>query len=301
MATLPSPVEPLFDELFAQNNLKVSVKRDDLIHPDIMGNKWRKLKYNVQEAKKLGYSGLLTFGGAYSNHIAATAAAAHENELKSIGLIRGDELNETSNHTLRFASTKGMRLEFLTRNSFATSKSSINEIQNKYPNYYVLPEGGTNYLAIEGCAEIVYELKEKYDYLITPYGTGGTMAGILKGMRNEGKLIGISSLKGDWMDEDFNLLLKKNKIGFKNYQIMKDFHFGGYGRVSDQLIDLINRIKQKFDLQLDPIYTGKMYFGALKLIEEGFFESGSEILMIHTGGLQGIAGYNEKAKKKILV
>ena len=120
-------------------------------------------------------------------------------------------------------------------------------------------------------------------------------------MRNEGKLIGISSLKGDWMDEDFSLLLKKNKIGFKNYQIMKDFHFGGYGRVSDQLIDLINRIKQKFDLQLDPIYTGKMYFGALKLIEEGFFESGSEILMIHTGGLQGIAGYNEKAKKKILV
>ena len=301
MVNLPSPVQPINDELFEKNELQVWIKRDDLIHEEIMGNKWRKLKYNIEYAIKQGYSGLLTFGGAYSNHIAATAAAAKANNLKSIGIIRGEELNPSSNATLRFVNEQKMDLKFVSRGDFRSLKEDYEELKSNYPDYYILPEGGTNNLAIQGCSEIIDELSETYDYYITPIGTGGTFCGILKGLAGKGTLLGVSSLKGNWIDDEIESLLETNKIDFSNYQIVKDFHFGGYGKVTDQLIDFINRIKQKNELQLDPIYTGKMYFATLKLISEGFFPPKSKILVIHTGGLQGIAGFNEVAKTKILV
>ncbi len=301
MVNLPSPVQRLNDELFVKNDVQVWVKRDDLIHEEIMGNKWRKLKYNVEYAITQGYKGLLTFGGAFSNHIAATAAAAQANNLKSIGIIRGEELTASSNATLRYVSQQEMCLKFVSRNAFREMKADISELQEIYPDYYILPEGGTNSLAIRGCSEIIEELSEVYDYYVTPIGTGGTFTGILKGLRGKGTLLGVSSLKGDWIDDEIEELLKMNGVDFKNYEVLKDFHFGGYGKVTDQLIDFINRIKQKNELQLDPIYTGKMYFATLKLISEGFFPPKSKILVIHTGGLQGIAGFNEVAKTKILV
>lgn len=300
MVNLPSPVEELKDELFTKFQLDVWVKRDDLIHEEIMGNKWRKLKYNIQKAVEDQYKGLLTFGGAYSNHIAATAAAAREHQLQSIGVIRGDELNRSSNPTLRFANEQGMELKFVSRSEFRSLKDSLSEIAIHYPNYYVLPEGGTNHLAIEGASEIISELTEIYDYYILPIGTGGTFAGILKGLKGDGTVIGVSSLKGNWLDGEIKNLLKTYSIAYTNYHLIKDCHFGGYGKVNDELIGFINRIKRKNGLQLDPIYTGKMYFATLKLASEGFFPEKSKILVVHTGGLQGIAGYNEVAKTKIL-
>lgn len=300
MVSIPSPVQQIQSVDFDQHDVEVWVKREDLIHPEIMGNKWRKLKYNLIAAQKSDSSTLLTFGGAYSNHIAATAAAARECGLSSVGIIRGDELTADSNHTLREAAANGMELRFVDRQLFRTLKANPKLIPHSN-GYYVLPEGGTNYLAIKGCEEIVWELEEHYDYVVTAVGTGGTMAGVLKGLKGRSEVIGISSLKGAWIDQEFALLCQQFDITESNYQIIKDFHFGGYGKVTDELIDFINRTKQKNGLQLDPIYTGKMYFGVSKLIKDQFFPLNSKILVLHTGGLQGIAGYNEKAEKKILL
>ncbi len=301
MANLPSPVEAINDEIFTRHQVKVWVKRDDLIHQEIMGNKWRKLKYNLSQALTAGYSGLLTFGGAYSNHIAATAAAAREHQLQAIGIIRGDELDSNANTTLRYASAQGMQLEFVSRERFRQLKNMPAELSVNYPDHYLLPEGGTNGLAIRGSAELVEELQEDFDYLVVPIGTGGTMAGIISGLKGRSTVVGISTLKGNWIEDEFAKLLRTHDIPFTNYRLIKDYHFGGYGKVTDQLIAFINRIKKKNDLQLDPIYTGKMYFGVMNLIAEGFFSIGSKILVVHTGGLQGISGYNDQAQNKILV
>lgn len=301
MAGLPSPIERINDPFFYKKGLEVFIKRDDLIHPYIMGNKWRKLKYNLKHAQKQHFEGILTLGGAFSNHIAATAAACSENKLKSIGIIRGEELNPQSNATLRFASGQGMQLRFVSRETYRTLRNTPTALQNQYPEYFVLPEGGTNHLAIRGCAELVEELTDQYDYLILPVGTGGTMAGLLKGMKGSGQLIGVSSLKGDFIKDEFKELTKAHHIPYINYQIINRFHFGGYGRVNDELIRFINRTKQNIGLLFDPIYTAKMYFGVRQLAEERFFGSGSRLLIVHTGGLQGIAGYNEFHQKKISI
>lgn len=301
MAGIPSPVVQIHDPFFQKKKVTVWVKRDDLIHPLIMGNKWRKLKYNLLHARENGFEGIITMGGAFSNHIAATASACRENGLKSIGLIRGDELNETSNKTLRQAVSHGMELRFVSRATYRNTKLNFEEYVSGCPAYFGIPEGGTNNFAIKGCAEIVQELEIPYHYLITPVGTGGTMAGLLKGLRGEKKLLGISVLKGEFVKNDFAQLIQENKIPYKNYQLFTNFHFGGYGKVNPELIELINRTKSDFDLSLDPIYTGKMYFGIKALIEKDLFAPGSDIVILHTGGLQGIDGFNEKHQKKILL
>lgn len=300
MAVIPSPLQQIRDPLFDQKEIEVWIKRDDLIHPTIMGNKWRKLKYNLEFAKNEGFEGILTLGGAYSNHIVATAAACNDHGLPSVGIIRGEELHEHSNSSLRFASAQGMTLSFVSRSEFQHLRENLNGLQHKHPNYYLLPEGGTNGLAIKGCTEIIEELNDNFDYITTPIGTGGTMAGLLKGMKGNGTLIGFSTLKGDFVKRDFAKLIENQGIRFKNYEINTDFHFGGYAKVPDDLIDFINRTKAKFDLQFDPIYNGKMYFGVLKLIEQGYFRPKSKILIIHTGGLQGVSAFNEQKKKIVL-
>lgn len=301
MARIPSPIAPLRDPLFEEKGLEVWIKRDDLIHPYIMGNKWRKLKYNLLFARKNGYEGMLTFGGAYSNHIAATAACCYENGLKSIGIIRGDELNKDSNPTLRYAASQGMQLIFVTRQYYRSIQGESTGLQEKYPGYLCLPEGGTNLLAIQGCSEIVAELDAQFDFVLTPLGTGGTMAGLLQGMNGKGRLIGVSSLKGNFVHHEFSRLLSEANIVHENYEIQDRWHFGGYGRVPDELVDFINQTRQNTGVLFDPIYTGKMYYAMLGLMKEGYFPKGSKILLLHTGGIQGIAGINEKQLKKILL
>ena len=282
---------------FTNQDLKLSILREDLIHPEISGNKFRKLKYNLLEAKKLGYNQLLTFGGAFSNHIAATAAAGKLHGFKTIGLIRGEELKDKidTNATLRFAKNCGMELHFISREAYREKNNSlfIEDLKNKFPSTYVVPEGGTNDLAINGCKEILFDQCDEFNFIASAIGTGGTIAGLIEASKPHQHLLGFPSLKGDFLQKEVENLTKK-----RNFTIFNEYHFGGYGKVNEELINFVNYFKKTTQIQLDPIYTGKMVFGVLQLIKNHYFSDSSKILMIHTGGLQGIEGMNEKLKSK---
>ena len=277
------------------------IKRDDLIHPEVMGNKWRKLKYNIEEALQSHKAGLVTFGGAYSNHLAATAAACAEAQLKSIGYVRGDELSSDSNHTLRLAKKNGMQLKFIPRSEYQLLKEHSQNIEERHPDYLVIPEGGTNVLALKGCAEIIDEITQDYDFLCTSMGTAGTSMGLLQGMKGQGQLLIFPALKGDWIASFIENQLEKYRISYRNYHLTDAYHFGGYGKVTNELISFVNGFKSQTGISLDPIYTGKMVFGIMDLVKKDFFPKGSRIIILHTGGLQGIIGYNEKQGKNVLL
>lgn len=282
---------------FTNQDLKLSILREDLIHPEISGNKFRKLKYNLLEAKKLGFNQLLTFGGAFSNHIAATAAAGKLHGFKTIGLIRGEELKDKidTNATLCFAKNCGMELHFISREAYREKNNSlfIEDLKNKFPSTYVVPEGGTNDLAINGCKEILFDQCDEFNFIASAIGTGGTIAGLIEASKPHQHLLGFPSLKGDFLQKEVENLTKK-----RNFTIFNEYHFGGYGKVNEELINFVNYFKKTTQIQLDPIYTGKMVFGVLQLIKNHYFSDSSKILMIHTGGLQGIEGMNEKLKSK---
>ena len=282
---------------FTNQDLKLSILREDLIHPEISGNKFRKLKYNLLEAKKLGFNQLLTFGGAFSNHIAATAAAGKLHGFKTIGLIRGEELKDKidTNATLRFAKNCGMELHFISREAYREKNNSlfIEDLKNKFPSTYVVPEGGTNDLAINGCKEILFDQCDEFNFIASAIGTGGTIAGLIEASKPHQHLLGFPSLKGDFLQKEVENLTKK-----RNFTIFNEYHFGAYGKVNEELINFVNYFKKTTQIQLDPIYTGKMVFGVLQLIKNHYFSDSSKILMIHTGGLQGIEGMNEKLKSK---
>ncbi len=292
MVQLPTPIQELSDSLFDDKGLRVFVKRDDLLHPEIMGNKWRKLKYNLIEAKKLEFDTIVTFGGAYSNHIAATAAACQEFGFKSVGIIRGDELTADSNPTLRFATYKGMQLKFIDRKSFRELRDNPLKVKNEFPCTYILPEGGTNALAIKGCAEILSENKDDFDLIVCPIGTGGTFCGLVESKNKYQKILGVSSLKGDFIINEIKKMLSNNIKD--SFEIDTTYHFGGYAKTTPELIDFINQFKEKFSIQLDPIYTGKSFFAVWDMIKRNKFEKNLKIMLLHTGGLQGIEGFNRK-------
>lgn len=293
----PTPIIPLDLPQILGKKLKIYLKRDDLIDNEISGNKWRKLKYNLLQAKSLGYKQILTFGGAYSNHISATAAACQRFGFESIGIIRGDELDENANHTLRFASSRGMKLHFVDRSSYR-KKSDADWLKrlSQENNAFIVPEGGTNDLALKGVAEMVDEIDMDFDYLICPVGTGGTLAGIASALTSNQTALGISSLKGaDYLYDEIH-----NMLGFDhNWQINHDYHFGGYAKSDSHLIDFINDFKDITAIPLDPVYTGKMMFAVMDLIKKDKFESGMRLICIHTGGLQGIDGFNEKNENRL--
>lgn len=277
--------------------VQLFVKREDQIHPIISGNKYRKLKYNLKEAKALGVNTLLTFGGAFSNHITAVAAAGKEFGFNTIGIIRGEELVEEIEHnpTLKFAEQCGMQFKFVTREIYRTKTSEhfIEELRAEFEDFYLLPEGGTNALAVKGCEEILSEQDKDFDYVCCSVGTGGTVSGLINCSKPGQQILGFSSLKGDFLKEDIGKFVEK-----KNWQLITDYHFGGYAKINESLISFINEFKSKNQIPLDPIYTGKMMFGIFDLIEKGFFPKGSKISAIHTGGLQGIEGMNLKLKAK---
>jgi 1-aminocyclopropane-1-carboxylate deaminase len=279
--------------------ISVFFKREDLIHPFVSGNKFRKLKYNLLQAKAENQTSLLTFGGAFSNHIAAVAFAGNENGFKTIGIIRGEELKNkiAENPTLQFAQDCGMQLEFITREEYRQKKESVflSQLETKFGNYYHIPEGGTNELAIKGCEEILTLEDEKFNYICCAIGTGGTISGIINSALPHQKVLGFPALKGDFLQEEIRIFAKN-----KNWQIVSDYHFGGYAKVTPQLIDFINDFYTKTKIPLDPIYTGKMVFGVLNLMEMNYFPKGSKVLLIHTGGIQGINGMNLKLKAKKL-
>ncbi|MCG1036233.1 1-aminocyclopropane-1-carboxylate deaminase/D-cysteine desulfhydrase [Polaribacter sargassicola] len=288
--------------ILKEKEVELYIKREDLIHPFVSGNKFRKLKYNITEAKKQHKKTLLTFGGAFSNHIVATAVAANLNGFKSVGVIRGDELGVdlsktlANNATLREAQKNGMIFEFVSRETYRnkTSEIFINQLKEKFDDFYLVPEGGTNDFAVKGCEEILNEEDFNFDYICCAVGTGGTISGLINASKENQKVIGFPALKGDFLQKEIKQFVKKNK----NWCLETNYHFGGYAKYNEDLIGFINNFKEDTGVLLAPIYTGKMVFGILDLIKKNTFKKGAKIVAIHTGGIQGITGFNQKLKKK---
>jgi 1-aminocyclopropane-1-carboxylate deaminase len=284
--------------------IKLWIKRDDLLHPHISGNKYRKLKYNLEAAKEQNYNTLLTFGGAYSNHIAATAAAGKELGFKTIGIIRGDELSVDferavkENPTLKFAKQQGMQFKFVDRTSYRLKHTEefIDKLKDEFSSFYLVPEGGTNQLAVKGCEEILGENESKFDYICSAIGTGGTISGIINSLKPHQKVLGFPALKGDFLQNE----IKKYVHSIDNWELKTNYNFGGFAKINKELVDFINDFKKQTSIQLDPIYTGKMLFGVIDLVKKGYFKEKVKILAIHTGGLQGIEGMNQRLKIKNL-
>lgn len=281
------------------NSISVTIKRDDLLHPVVSGNKFRKLKYNLLQAKCENKKTLLTFGGAFSNHIAAVAYAAQENGFQSIGIIRGDELRDKieNNPTLQFAQECGMQFEFVSREVYRLKKetSFLTSIQQHFGDFYLVPEGGTNPQAVKGCEEILTPEDSKFDYICCAVGTGGTISGIINSTLPHQKVMGFPALKGDFLQDEIRIFVQN-----ENWELNTKYHFGGYGKVNEELIHFINQFYQDTKIPLDPVYTGKMVYGVFDLIQKNYFPAHSNILLIHTGGLQGIYGMNVKLKNKNL-
>lgn len=288
--------------ILEEKEVTLCIKREDQIHPFVSGNKFRKLKYNIAKAKEQQKSTLLTFGGAFSNHIAATAIAGKLSGFKTIGVIRGDELGIdldktlAQNETLREAFKNGMKFKFVSRLVYKqkTEKTFIEELQKEFGDFYLVPEGGTNELAIKGCKEILTKEDEKFDYICSAIGTGGTISGLIESVKEHQKIIGFPALKGSFLEEEIQQFVKR--IG--NWNLESEYHFGGYGKFNTELIRFINEFKKNTNIPLDPIYTGKMMFGILEKVKKDEFPRNTKILAIHTGGLQGIAGVNQKLKNK---
>jgi len=296
---LTTPNQHIDIPFLHEKGVQLYLKREDTIHPLISGNKYRKLKYNLHEAKAQGQHTLLTFGGAYSNHIAATAYAGQLHGFQTIGVIRGEELESQwqNNPTLRLAHEHGMQFHFVSRSDYRHKNEPrfLEALKKQFGEVYLLPEGGTNDLAIKGCMEILTAEDARFDYICSSVGTGGTLAGLINASQSHQTVLGFPALKGDFLIEEIRTFAQNNR-----WQLVTDYHFGGYAKVDQQLIAFINRFKQQTGIALDPIYTGKMLFGIFDLIKSDFFPLGSQILAIHTGGLQGIPGMNAILKKKKL-
>lgn len=280
-------------------NVTLTVKREDLLHPHISGNKFRKLKYNILQAKADGKTALLTFGGAFSNHIAATAAAGKQYGFATIGIIRGEELADKieQNPTLNFAKDCGMRLKFITREAYRnkTERVLIGALEAEFGDFYLLPEGGSNDLAVKGCEEILDDDDAHFTQVCCAVGTGGTIAGIINSALPHQKVIGFPALKGEGLSDDICKFANQG-----SWELVTDYHFGGYGKINEQLVTFINDFFNETGIPLDPIYTGKMFFGVIDLIYKGWFPKNAKVLLIHTGGLQGIAGMNRELLRKKL-
>ncbi len=291
LAYRKTPLIELKSDLLQATDISLWMKREELNHAEISGNKWWKLKYNLQEAKAKGFHTILTFGGAYSNHLYATAAAAKEEGLKSIGVVRGEE--QVENSTLRFAESKGMTLHFVSREVYRTkaSEAYIESLQKRFGPFYLIPEGGTNVHAIRGVEEWADSLatEMKFNHLCLPVGTGGTIAGMINKLSDK-NIIGFSSLKGGtFLKDEVEKWLKHQS---NNWHLETAYHFGGYGKVTKLLLEFMRQFEETYKISLDPVYTAKTMYGVLEMIKQGRFERGSTILALHTGGLQGRAGFN---------
>ncbi|KGL58598.1 1-aminocyclopropane-1-carboxylate deaminase/D-cysteine desulfhydrase [Polaribacter sp. Hel1_85] len=294
--------QQVFLPILEEKKVELFIKREDLIHPSVSGNKFRKLKYNLLEAKKLKKNALLTFGGAFSNHIAATAVAGKLAGFKTFGIIRGEELGKNlketleKNATLREAHENGMKFHFVSRELYRQKSSFgfIEKMKNKWGDFYLIPEGGTNCLAVDGCQEILTKEDAKFDYICSAVGTGGTIAGLIKSKKKRQKVIGFPALKGNFLSEE----IRKYVVKDVTWSLQKKYHFGGYAKYDEELITFINNFKKDTDVLLDPIYTGKMIFGIIDLIKKDTFKEGTKIVAIHTGGIQGIEGFNQMLKSK---
>ncbi len=287
------PLQKVNSDFIKSKEVELFVYRLDLNHPYISGNKMYKLKYNLEEAKKQKSKTLLTFGGAFSNHIAATAAAGKEQNFNTIGIIRGEEPSEL-NSTLKFAKECGMELHFVSRSLYQNKEELNKYVSDNFSdkNYYLIPEGGSNELGIKGCQEITKDIPIDFDIVCCPCGTGSTITGIILSLKEHQKAIGFQILKGEkYIQTEVENWLKHFNNQNKNWEINEAFHFGGYAKLKPELLNFMLEFEKENAIPLDYIYTGKMMFGIIELIKNGKFKKGTKIAAIHTGGLQGNKGF----------
>lgn len=293
----PSLNQTLQLPLLQSRGVTLILKREDQLHPLMSGNKFRKLKYNLEAARLKKAHTLLTFGGAYSNHILATAAAAAEHGFKSTGIIRGEELKNRveENPTLSKAQSLGMKFIFVSRERY--KELTRDEKKAKHlcaqDGIYMIPEGGSNALAVKGVAEMLTEEDLTADYLCCSVGTGATLAGLVEAARPQQQVLGFAALDHHDLAAEVGRFTKKS-----TYEIVHDYTFGGYAKVSDELISCMNEWLRQTGVLFDPVYTAKMMYGILDRVRRGAIPKGSVILAIHTGGLQGIEGMNSRLEKK---
>ncbi|WP_448549035.1 1-aminocyclopropane-1-carboxylate deaminase/D-cysteine desulfhydrase [Thalassotalea fusca] len=294
-----SPVQKLNHPLFTEYGIEVFVKRDDLIHPIISGNKWRKLKYNLESARKQNINKLLSFGGAYSNHIHALAYAAYTQGFSSHAIIRG-ESSYQDNYTLTWARNWGMTLTFVDRATYRRRNEPeyLAALSKQYPDHQIIPEGGSNQAALMGVGEVLDELVQQldgYDTLICPVGSGGTIAGLVKADNNKHQILGIPVLKHNgYLVHEIELLLGEQYQHCDQWQLLDDFHCGGYGKFSADDLLQMQAFYQQCKLPIEPMYSGKMVLALLSLIRSGHFTRGHRIVLLHTGGIQGLGGFIER-------
>ncbi len=287
----PTPIQEIYSKSLTDAGVRLLVKREDLNHPHVSGNKLWKLKYNLLEVSRKLLNVVITFGGAYSNHIYATAAAAKELGLESIGIIRGEETLPL-NATLTFAKQCGMHLHYISREEYRNKNENtfIQNLHNRFGEFYLIPEGGSNNLAVKGCEEFAQTLNEiDFDYCCLPVGTGGTMAGIIAGLKKTKEIIGFTVLKGgEFLQTDIEKFLKDfSNESYKNWKLDTSYHHGGYAKTTPELLAFIKEMNDEHNLPLDPIYTGKLLWAVMDYVATGKFKRGSTILVLHTGGLQG--------------
>jgi 1-aminocyclopropane-1-carboxylate deaminase len=305
----PSPLKKIDHPLFDHHQLNVMIKRDDLIHPIISGNKWRKLKYNIEQVKVQDKKGIISFGGAYSNHIHALAFACYQQKLPCIGIIRGEH-HYANNFTLRWAQHWRMQLTYVDRQTYRRRADSdyLALLQQQYPEYLIVPEGGSNSFAIPGVSEVIDELNQQtaFDSLLTPVGSGGTLAGLIAGDNNQHQLLGIAVLKQsktsevdpldkkDYLTNTVSALLPEAAQQFNNWQVLPDFHRGGYAKFSQEDSQRILAFNHDTGINFEPVYSGKMLLALVDLIKQGYFAPHHRIVLLHTGGLQGLGGLSER-------
>lgn len=283
---LPSPVVELRDDRLDAAGVRLLLKRDDVIHPEFPGNKWRKLKYNLVAAADEDHDTLLTFGGAYSNHLRATAAAGYYFGFRTVGVVRGEE-HLPLNPSLEYAVGRGMRLTYLDRETYRQKHSSmvVDALRREWGRFYLLPEGGSNALAVRGCAELPGEIAEPFDVICCAVGTGGTLAGITAGLRPGQRALGFPVLRdGEYLaDEVARLQMEAGVTSFGNWRLVCDFHFGGFAKTTPQLQGFIDDFSSRHGMTLDRIYVAKMLFGVFDLIGNGTFDRDTTVVVVVTG------------------
>ncbi len=281
-------LEELKSELFDKKQVRLFVLRLDLLHPIVSGNKLFKLHYFLENVLQQSFAGIATFGGAFSNHVVATAYACREAGLKSVGIIRGEEPSRLS-HTLRASLEYGMELKFVSRQEYDKKDlpAFLCELKSAYKNYLIVPEGGYHPLGAEGAALIMDFIPPDTSHICCAVGTATTLSGLLKGLKNEQQLVGIPVLK-NLSDLQERISFLTNRIfPFHQLEILTGYHFGGYAKKTPELIDNMNLLFQNYQIPTDFVYTGKMMFGIFDSIKKNHFKPGSKIICIHTGGLQG--------------
>lgn len=285
-------IQTITEDIFLEKEIDVDILRLDKLHPIVSGNKLFKLKYYLEEVKQKNNTGIVTLGGSHSNHLVAAAYAAKERGICSIGIVRGERPALLSKSLLDCISY-GMQLEFIPRNDF--DELEINELEKKYPDKTIIPQGGYGSKGARGAKEILsIEDTTGYNYIVASSGTGTMAAGLINEASAYQKIILVSALKNNFsVEEEITALIDKSSLGKKNFQVLFDFHQGGYAKKNNKLLDSMNQFFTKHSIPTDFVYTGKLVSAFYELVKANFFEKKSRILLIHSGGLQGNRSLNK--------